>query len=58
MVCIFNTWLFFQLKNIKKSDAGKYRCVAKNSAGEVYSDECQVLVSLMFYSHNINPNSM
>ncbi|CAH1392740.1 unnamed protein product [Nezara viridula] len=34
------------LKNIKKSDAGKYRCVAKNSAGEIYSDECQLLVML------------
>ncbi|XP_066909621.1 mucosa-associated lymphoid tissue lymphoma translocation protein 1 [Halyomorpha halys] len=32
------------LKNIKKSDTGIYRCVAKNSAGEVYSDECQILV--------------
>ncbi|XP_044732733.1 protein sidekick isoform X2 [Chrysoperla carnea] len=43
----FTSEPYYKILNTKRSDAGRYQCVAKNDVGSIFSEEIQVTVAYM-----------
>lgn len=44
----FTSEPYYKILNTKRSDAGRYQCVAKNDVGSIFSEEIQVTVACMY----------